>query len=197
MTLGIDIDGTITDINELLFEAAANYAKSLNKKISDNLPTCDPYNNGEIYKTHFKFNYEELKYFLSHIQEKIQNEAKPRPYAKEMIHQLHCEGYKIIFITARDSEFHENPFKQTKTWLEKNKIYFDELIVNARNKSKICLDKKVDILIEDNIYNCLDASKNNITSLLISQQKYPKIETFSNWKDIYNYLKKSYSIPKE
>lgn len=39
-----------------------------------------------------------------------------------MIDRLHHDGYKIIFITARDSEFHENPLKLTKTWVEKNAL---------------------------------------------------------------------------
>lgn len=72
MNIGIDIDNTITEVQE------------------------------------------ELKYFLKNIQEEITNMAKPRFNAVEAINRLRKEGHKIIIITARDSEFHDNPYLLVK-----------------------------------------------------------------------------------
>ena len=84
MKIGIDIDNTLTEIQEKLNKAAFEYAISLGKKIDnyDN-PMEDIKNNGDTYRKKFQFTYEELKYFLKDIQENITNNASPRANAKE------------------------------------------------------------------------------------------------------------------
>ena len=95
----------------------------------------------------FQFNYEELKYFLKDIQESITNKAKPRENAVEVINKLKNDGNEIIIITARDSEFHDDPYKYSKDWLDKNNIYYDKLVVNARNKEDNVLKKRLIYLL--------------------------------------------------
>lgn len=69
MTIGIDIDNTLTDIKDDLNLAAYNYAKELGKNIDkiNNLDE-DQNNNSLYYINKFSFNYDELKYFLKNIQ---------------------------------------------------------------------------------------------------------------------------------
>lgn len=64
MTIGIDIDNTLTDIKDDLNLAAYNYAKELGKNIDkiNNLDE-DQNNNSLYYINKFSFNYDELKYF--------------------------------------------------------------------------------------------------------------------------------------
>ena len=114
-----------------------------------------------MYKKKFEFTYEELKYFLKNIQEEITNRAKPRNNAIETINRLRKEGHKIIIITARDSEFHDNPYLLSKNWLDKNNIEYDKLIVNAREKGTICKNENIDLFIDDTIY-----SKRKLTEYL-------------------------------
>ena len=85
----------------------------------------DKYNNGSKWQELFHFNYKELKYFLKDIQEGITNKAIPRDNAVNVINKLKNDGHKIIIITARDSEFHDDPYKYSKDWLDKNNIYYD------------------------------------------------------------------------
>ena len=160
MRIGIDIDDTMTDIKEKLTKAAIKYAKSLNKDIQniDNNDIVDIYNNGNIYQKLFNFNYEELKYFLGTIQEEITDNAFPRENCVEVINKLHNDGNEIYIITARDKEFHEDPYLQSKEWLEKNSIYYDKLIVNARDKKIACLENNIALLIDDSISNCLNVA---------------------------------------
>ena len=130
MRIGIDIDDTMTNIKDKLNAAAMQYAKSLNKDVKNiDYNIVDVYNNGNIYQKLFNFNYEELKYFLGTIQEEIT--------------KLHNDGNGIYIITARDKEFHEDPYLQSKEWLEKNLIYYDKLIVNARDKGKLCIENNI------------------------------------------------------
>ncbi len=194
MRIGIDIDDTLTDIKEQLNNAAFEYAKTLNKKVENkNIEINDKYNNGNIYQKIFNFSCDELKYFLGTIQEDITNNAIPRKNCIEVIKNLHEEGNEIYIITARDSEFHQNPYQQSIDWLNKNDIYFDKLIVNARDKSKVCLEENIDILIDNSISNCKNVIESGISAIMITNSDVVEnnnIKCFKNWIDIYNYLHK-------
>ena len=73
MRIGIDIDNTITEVQDELNKAAYEYAVKLGKNINnDENPLEDIQNNGDVYKKKFEFTYEELKYFLKNIQEEIE-----------------------------------------------------------------------------------------------------------------------------
>lgn len=192
MRIGIDIDDTLTDIRKKLNNAAFEYAKTLNKKvINENIEINDVNNDGNIYQKIFSFSYDELKYFLGTIQENITKNAIPRKDCVEIINKLHKEGNKIFIITARDNEFHDDPYQQSVYWLNKNNIYFDKLIVNARDKKKICLDEKINLLIDDNVSNCKNVISGGISAIMITNNDTTEkegIKCFKNWIDVYNYL---------
>ena len=191
MKIGIDIDNTLTEVQEELNKAAFNYAISLGKKIDnyDN-PMEDIKNNGDTYRKKFQFTYEELKYFLKDIQENIINNASPRENAKEVIDKLKQEEHEIYIITARDSEFHDDPYKLSKDWLDKNEIYYDKLIVNAREKSSVCEKEKIDLFIDDQLNNCLSVQNAGIQTIMITNEiyNYDEIKQLKNWNEIYNYI---------
>ena len=189
MIIGIDIDNTLTEVQEELNKAAFDYAISLGKKIDDaDNPIEDIKNNGDLYKKKFQFTYEELKYFLKNIQEEITNNAKPRENAVEIIKKLREDGHKIYIVTARDSEFHDDPYKLSKDWLDNNKIEYDKLIVNARQKAPICIEEKIDLFIDDQLNNCIDVLKVGISTIRIGNDNIKGITSLSNWKQIYNYI---------
>lgn len=191
MKIGIDIDNTLTEVQEKLNKAAFEYAISLGKKIDnyDN-PMEDIKNNGDTYRKKFQFTYEELKYFLKNIQENITNNAIPRENAKEVIDKLKKDRNEIYIITARDSEFHDDPYKLSKDWLDKNEIYYDKLIVNAREKSSVCEKEKIDLFIDDQLNNCLSVQNAGIQTIMITDKtyNYDKIKQLKDWNEIYNYI---------
>ena len=191
MKIGIDIDNTITDIKDELMKSAFNYAKRLNKEINyDYLNSDDKNNDGGIYQKIFNFTYEELKYFLKDIQEEIVNKAVPRKNAINYINKLKEKENEIYIITARDSEFHDDPYKLSKDWLDKNNIKYDKLIVNAREKASICKKENIDIFIDDNINNCIDIANLGIKTIRISEDEtnYNNIVNVKTWDEIYNYI---------
>ena len=191
MKIGIDIDNTITDIEDELMKSAFNYAKRLNKEINyDYLNSEDKNNDGGIYQKIFNFTYEELKYFLKDIQEEIVNKAVPRKNAINCINKLKEKENEIYIITARDSEFHDDPYKLSKDWLDKNNIKYDKLIVNAREKASICKKENIDIFIDDNINNCIDIANLGIKTIRISEDEtnYNNIVNVKTWDEIYNYI---------
>ncbi len=191
MKIGIDIDDTLTDINEELENAALEYANQLGKKVKDVTDLVDK-NDGNIYEVKYGFSYEELKYFLKDIQESIIGKAIPRENAKETITKLKKVGYEIYIITARDSEFHDDPYTLSKEWLDKNNIEYDKLIVNARDKAQICQEEKIDLFIDDKVSNCLDVSNIGVIAIRIANDtnKYDNFVTLKDWNSIYEYITK-------
>lgn len=192
MKIGIDIDNTITEVQEELNNAAYEYAIKLGKDINkDNSYVEETDNNGNIYVKKFKFTYEELKYFLKNIQEEIINKAKPRNNAVEIIKKLKEEKNEIFIITARDSEFHDNPYILSQNWLEKNNIEYDKLIVNAREKGSVCKKEKIDIFIDNQLKNCLDVAKENIQTIRITKENKTckNVISLKNWDEIYKFIR--------
>ena len=190
MRIGIDIDDTLTDINEELENAALEYATRLGKNhVKDTTNLVDK-NDGNIYQVRYGFTYDELKYFLKDIQESITNKAIPQENAKETISKLRKAGNEIYIVTARDFEFHNNPYSLSKKWLDKNKIEYDKLIVNARDKAQICKEEKIDIFIDDKTSNCIDVSKIGVVSIRIANDsiKNDKFITLKDWNSIYRYI---------
>lgn len=133
---------------------------------------------------------------MKNIHEKITNRAKPRENAVEVIQRLQKEGHKIIIITARSSEFHDDPYLLSENWLKKNNITYDKLIVNAREKGSICKEENIDIFIDDQLKNCLDVLKQEIKVIQIGNDlsKVEGIITVENWEQIERQIRKwSYS----
>ena len=191
MRIGIDIDDTLTDVKNELIKAGENYARSLGKDIKVDKNFEDKNNNGNKWQEMFQFNYEELKYFLKDIQESITNKAKPRENVVEIINKLKNDGNEIIIITARDSEFHDDPYKYSKDWLDKNNIYYDKLVVNARNKEDACIEEKIDLFIDDSESNCLNVKKAGIKTIRVcneTEDNNSNLICFNNWNDIYSYI---------
>lgn len=191
MKIGIDIDDTLTDIRDELKEAALEYAKELGKNVNLSSKYVEDKNNGNAYQEKYGFSYEELKYFLKNIQEEIVKKAKPRQDVVEVIKNLRKDEHKIYIITARDNEFHDDPYALSKNWLDKNNIQYDKLIVNAREKAKICIKQNIDLFIDDQLANCMKISNENIKVIRITnyQKKHGNVVNKASWKDIYEYIK--------
>lgn len=191
MNIGIDIDNTLTEIQEELNKAAYEYAIKLGKNINNTENQLeDIKNNGDAYKKKFEFTYDELKYFLKDIQEEITNKAEPRPDVVEVIKKLKKDGHKIFIVTARDSEFHDDPYLLSKDWLDKNNIEYDKLIVNAREKAIVCKLENIELFIDDQLNNCLEISRAGIKVIRITddENSNDQITNLSNWQEIYEFI---------
>ena len=191
MIIGIDIDDTLTDIRDEVGAEALKYAKSLNKEIDEKKVVWDKNNNGSSFKERYNLNYDELLYFFGNIQEKITKKAKPREDVVEVLKNLRKDGHKIYIVTARDSEFHNDPYGLSKTWLDKNNIEYDKLIVDARDKAKVCKEQNVDLFIDDKLSNCQGVSNEGSVTIRITNYTDPhqNIINKKNWKEIYEYIK--------
>ena len=191
MNLGFDIDNTISDIEGELNKEAYNYALTLGKAPkNDKTDVVDINNDGKSWTEMYNFTNEELKYFLKDIQEEIWEEAKIREDAVMIIKKLKEEGNTIIIITARNEEFHDDPYNISATWLNKKGIVYDKLIVNARDKGDICKAEKIDVFVDDQLGNCLNISSKGIKTIRLTTDKtiYKGIINCTTFKEIYEII---------
>ena len=72
----------------------------------------------------------------------------------------------------------------------KEKIYYDKLIVNAREKGEVCKRENIDLYIDDQLENCLNIVNTGIQTIMITDKKYDydNITMLKNWDDIYNFI---------
>lgn len=190
MIIGIDIDDTLTDIRDKLKEALIQYAKKIGKYNENEEKYIPDNNDGNVIKEKYNLTHDELRVFFNEIHDKITKKAKPREGAKEVIDKLKSDGNKIYIITARDYELHDNPYALSKNWLDKNGIKYDKLIVNARDKSKICKEENIELFIDDQLANCIKLDEQGIKVIRITnyEEKHGTIVNKKNWYEIYDYI---------
>ena len=181
--IGIDLDDTITIIQEDMLKEASKFDKSINGKgIVDNTK----YLVGEKYN----WSYELKEEFFKKYRIKVIEKAKVRSDAILYLNKLIDLGYKIVIITARSSKYYDDPYLYTKKWLDENNVPYTKLIVNAKSKKEICKEEKVSIFIDDMPSNCLEVvSLNNIKVFIMDNKdnvlKDNRIKRITNFKELY------------
>lgn len=185
MRIGIDLDDTITKTDEILFKYAKKYNEE--EKILFKI------NRGEWdWNKAFGWDEEKCETFFSRYLKKIFEEAEIKENAKEKINALKKDGNKIIIITARDTKSLKEVHKVCENWLINNKVNVDKIVVDGEDKAQKCLENKIDIFIDDNVYNCESVYKNLKIPVLLMDSRYNKdyqnsnIKRVYNWNEIYN-----------
>ncbi len=189
MNYGIDIDDTISKTADKFIE----YGKAFNEQVlkrgyNDKLSQVpDHY----YLKYIFGWNESEQMKFLEeygYYKKMIEN-VEVKENVKQTFKTIKEKGNNIYLITARfiTDKFSVNDL--TKNWLEKNDIPFDELIVNADNKAKICKSKKIDVFIDDSYKNCMQVASQGIKTYLMTTELNKNIDSGNiqriySWKDI-------------
>ena len=185
MRIGIDIDDTITD--------TWSYMVPIYSHIF-NIPTEELSHTQPYYNSVKKLNLTIDDYFKimqPYYRENTLN-IPIKKDAQEVINILKKEGHKIIFITARGKMYHE-PKLITKTYLEKNDIKYDKLIINANDKATICKKENIDLFIDDSYKHCQSVSSIGIKVLMFGTNYNKNIKEFTritSWYEVYNYINK-------
>ena len=188
MKIGIDIDNVISNFNEeLLKEYLMNDKELRNTGIINE-------NAKDIRNGMFDWTDDEEKTFYKENIERIAKNLKVIKGAKEYIEKLHEDEHLIYIITGRDNGEYSEPYKMTKEWLDKNYIYYDNLILtdayDKHAKTKKCLEHNIDIMIDDSVRICSDCIENGITTILMDTpyNKYSNIQRVKSWKEFYRYV---------
>ena len=181
LTIGIDIDDTITNTFDYLMPAVADFYKMDLNYLKEN----------KISYTSLtpKMKEQELEFARTYFDKLIPN-TPVKVDAAEYIRKIKKSGHKIIIITARNHLFYEDPYKTSTEYLTKNNIHFDELYCTF-DKAGMCKEQQVDIFIDDSINQCDKVKQAGIKTLLFNSQinehnqEHTRVYT---WEDVYNYI---------
>lgn len=200
MNIGIDIDDTIANTYDVLFNYAQNYTiNDIGKEIKDvnrNIIT-------HMYCTNFhNWNKKEDKEFLDKYYEKTVLKVQPKMYAVENIKRLKESGDKIYLITARFLSDKFDVEKLTKDWLEKYGIPYDKLILNSQNKVNVAKENDIDIFVDDSIKNCTEMANVGIKTYMMDtiinkDFESEDIERVYSWPHLYQKIEIIKKIKKE
>ncbi len=189
MRIGIDIDDTMTFIKDDLEKAAILYDKSLG---NSGKFLKDDYYVGQ----RFNWNKDEYHYFMGTVRKEVVCNAKLRDGLIECLTELINNKIEIIIITARSNFYYDNPLDMTVNWLKKEHIPYSKLIINARNKAKVCKEENIDIFLDDDINYCLEVNELGIKTYImdngdnyLENNEIERIKDFNEFsKSVKNYI---------
>jgi uncharacterized HAD superfamily protein len=187
MIIGIDIDDTLSVLNKHKVKVANKYIKQ------NKLPFKLIDKNKQFFSEMYSWSKEECNKFWTECASDLLATAPPRRNVKKFIDKLKSDGHKIILITARSTDHLVDPYSLSEKWLNKHNICFDELCVGYTVKTEICLEKKVDVFIDDRVDNLLPLLPYNVKTLLM-QTVSNKNDTSYNgtivksWKQVYKII---------
>lgn len=192
MNIGIDIDDTITNTYDVLFNYAQKFTiDELGKEIND----IDRSTITKMYTTTFhNWNEEEEKEFFDKYNEEIMKQLKPKLFSAEIIRKLKEEN-KIYIITSRFDTEKSNVEEVTKKWLKDNFIPYDKLVLNVQNKSAIAKKYDIKIFVDDSIKICEEIVEENIKafifdSIINKEYQNEKVTRVYSWPHLYQEIKK-------
>ena len=191
MKIGIDLDGVVFD-SEKLFRVYAELYDVLELNQNGII------DNREVrFQERYNWSQETINDFMEKYHTKNIEEAPFMPGAKEVLKMLKEEGHKLIIITARGNKKKEH-IAMTEDILKKNDMYiFDKYIWGVNNKSEICVDEKLDLMIEDSDRNCKAISDKKIKTIYFKDapnyeiQENEYLKTLYNWGEVYRYIKEA------
>ncbi|MDD6879129.1 MAG: hypothetical protein PUD59_02735 [bacterium] len=161
--IGIDIDDTITNTNDLIKELM------IRNNLKEEKLDFDSYDDGKLNK------YDKL--IRQNICDVLSN-CKLRDNSKEVIDYFKNIGCKIILITARSNHYSDNVYDITVNYLKNNNIYYDELLFGYSDKVDICVEKGIDIMLDDN-YTLISKLNNTNVKGVLFETSYNKIYNYN------------------
>lgn len=185
MRIGIDLDGVVFD-TESLWAVNAEMYDILNLKRDSVVNKYEP-------RVQEKYNWSE---------EEINNYFDKYVYiddfdlvsgAKEVLKKLNADGHELIVISARGLR-NKKSSDIALDIINREGIIFDKYCFGISEKEKTCYEEKIDIMIDDNYYNCQKLVNEKIYTLYfhslgrkhLEDSKYLK-EVY-NWGEIYRYI---------
>lgn len=181
MRIGIDIDDTICDS---WLTIAPTMCKDFNLDYNEIIKSKKIYNRitdmtDEQYRAYSK------KYKI------LLKNPKLKENVRKVIEELSKQN-EIIFITARPDYSFDNAYEFSKDFLERNGIYYDKIITNAKDKKIICEKEKIDVFIDDGRENCASVSELDIKVLMFENyfnEDETRFRKVKNWEEIKNIIK--------
>lgn len=177
MRIGIDLDGTICNTAEIVNQLAEEYAK--NKEIDSSLV----FNDREVRDNFFSL-------YINNIFTNV----LIKDNVSEVLNRLKNKGHEIYVITARSNNFtskYIDVLEPTNNWLNKHNIVVDKIIINSYGptKASACLENNIELMIDDDLYNCQVIREVGINCLLFDDKNvYNESNRVTSWIEVENYI---------
>ncbi len=172
MKIGIDIDNTMTNSSQKAEEYYINSEYKVNGVNSfRDLPETD------------------RRSFLDKYNKKIMKETTLKEGVKEVFEYLNNKDHEIIIITRRGYKEAAILKDITLEYLENNNLKYDKIYFEAKNKGPICLQEKIDLFIDDHLFNLDDVNKYDIPCLLFGiKENEHKYDYVTTWAEVLDYI---------
>lgn len=191
MRIGVDIDGTLTDIHKFQLEQGRKFfgreATNVDKLDVKDMFECSSKEEDAFWNKNF------MKYCIF---------GKTRKGADLLSKLAKSNDDEIYIITSRkftdqDSKIGKIMRYTVEEWLKHNKIDYDKIIYCSSDKKSAIRDNNISIMIEDNVSNIEDLSK--ITKVICMNTKYNEKHSFTNSSNVkrISSLGEAYSKIKE
>ena len=187
MKIGIDIDGTITDLHSEIIKYGLKYNESIS---GDGIKNENAYRIFEI----FDWEKDHCIKFKKHMQMEILNIIKPRNDVVEYLNNLKKLGHEIYIITGRKSTEMNDTYNETLNWLKVNSIPYDKFIIEEENKGKACLEHNIDVFVDDSLKHLTRVSEAGVKNVYIFDNVYNKEN--NEYDRIYSFCDLYYNICK-
>lgn len=194
MRLGIDIDGVLTDTLKFKWKYGMDYfGTSLNDIRKDTYEIRDIFN-----VSHEK----EIQFVRECFFEYYCSNNYLRPFASQVLNDLHNQNNEIVIITGRTEEdiatfgLCTTMRAITENWLKSCDIPYDELYLEISNKPAKAIETKVDCYIEDLPYFLDKFLKCEYKSCICFDDVYNRYEPYASmlriksWTELYSIIKR-------
>ncbi len=195
MRIGIDIDDTITETYDCVYNLAQEFIiNNLGKE--PKLDKSIELNTHHYTRALFEFNPEEEHEFWSKYYKELVDNVVPKALAPEYLRKLKSEGHELVLITARFETDDFDVKTSTEEWLKKYNIPFDKLIVNGdKEKGTVAELEGLDLFIDDSFSNCQSVTSKGIKSFVMESKTnkglaQDNIKRVYSWPHIYMLLDK-------
>lgn len=176
--IGIDIDDVITDT----FITMKRYIDKYDDN-SDIHSHIEEVMRGEMPT-------QGIKNFFTENIINIMKSAKIKKDASEVIQELLNEGNQIFIITARGEMKFKGSEQVTLQYLKLHNINYTKILFNSFEKSTICKNYNIDVMVDDSIKYCLEIEKENMRSILftsiVNKSSNTTVKRVNNWRELKN-----------
>lgn len=173
MKYAFDLDDTLSDTAAVINEYAIKFDKEFlkgNGKMKKINNAIDYY----YFADALNWNKDNIKEFFSLYYIEIIEKVKAKPFVSETINKLKIENNEIYIITARRKR-EENVIENiTKKWLNKNRIYYDGLYIDAKEKFNLVNKLNIDYFIDDSYKNCREVLENTKAKVFMLETEFNK-----------------------
>ena len=157
MVIGVDIDGVLQD-TEHYFRVYADLFDIDNKDKGILHPE------ELMVRARMEWDAEEFDDFVQNYMYKAMREAPLMPGTKEVLERLKKMGHKLVVITARGK------YAQTEKdigyeMIKREGLEFDGIRMDSMYKLPVCIEEKIDYMIEDNYSNVMTLCEGGIKCL--------------------------------